>query len=294
MNVTRHFFAFPRSPDDPAADPAPVVADPAADPAAAVEPAVSDPVEPDPAPAPVADAPAMPAWALERIGEETNKRRAAEEMAQQNAARVREYEEIVKRLQTDPKAPVDPAKPAPRTDAPSPSVQQEAANIVFQRDVATISENGGKAFGAKWNEAVSRLNAFGANSNEFVADVMAIDQARAHEIMFDISQDGEKAVALARMAPARRIAEITRMAMTKAASATDPKPEPKADPKPASDPKPAISKAPAPKPAIAPLAAAPEVDPRTPEGNDKMSDAEFNDWWKREGGKKFFERRVAH
>jgi hypothetical protein len=79
------------------------------------------------------------------------------------------------------------------------------------------------------------------------------------------------------MDPRRRTVELTRMSMATAAPAADAKPAPK--PAPAAEVKP-LSRAPTPKPAIAPHAAAPEVDPTTPEGNEKMSDAQFEAWYK--------------
>lgn len=66
--------------------------------------------------------------------------------------------------------------------------------------------------------------------------------------------------------------------MATAAPAADVKPAPK--PAAAEAPKPALSRAPAPKPAIAPHAAAPEVDPTTPEGNDKMDDKQWEAWYR--------------
>jgi hypothetical protein len=237
------------------------------------EPELALEPQPDPAPPPSA-----PKWALERIGEETNKRQAAEELARQNAERASSYEEIIKRLQTEPK----PAETASPTQRPAvvpqdrSAVEQEAAQIVFKRDMANISETGAKAYGMRWNDAVQALDAYGANSTEFVGTVVdVVGPAKAHELMFQISQDPEKAVLLAKMPQTRRVAEITRMfdAMAEPKLAADPKP---ADP----SPKPAISRAPAPKPAVAPHAAAPDIDPRTPEGDARMSDSEWEVWYK--------------
>lgn len=275
MNWRRHFYDFPRSPDEGGA-PDPVVeavVEPVVEPVA--EPELQPDPEPDPAPQAIpTPAPTAPRWALERIGEETNKRQAAEE-------RARSYEEIVKRMQSQPKAPAaDPAAPAPQERLAAPvgdqsAVQQEAARIVFERDLVNVSNAGVTAYGGQaWGDAINLLNKCNANTAEFVASVMEIDPSRTHEIMFEIAKDPEKAVALARMTPVRRATEITRMSMPK----TDPKPA--IDPKQEVEPKPAVSRAPAPKPAIAPHASAPEVDPRTPEGNEKMTDAEFERWYK--------------
>lgn len=283
-------------PDDPIIpDPAEVVDPPApaaVDPApAAIDPPASDP-QPDPAPAadpapsPQPTAATMPRWGWDRLSEETNKRQAAEDRERAAVERANTMEEIARRLQAAPKDPADPPQPAPRAAAPAPAstpdaVQQEAARIVFNRDVQTISDTGFKTYGQRWTDAVGVLNACGANTLDFVASVIDIEPDKAHEIMFQIAQDGERAVSLARMTPTRRAAEITRMIMANAPAAADPKP---ADPKPAADPapaaKPALSRAPAPKPAIAPHAAAADVDPTTPEGNDKLDDKQFEAWYK--------------
>jgi hypothetical protein len=279
-----------RSPDEPAApaadapEPA-LVADPA--PAAdAPEPAADEPAA-DPAPAavvPPAPKAEVPKWALERIGEETSKRQAAETQARAAAQRAQDAEELARRLQAKETAPAADTT-ARRTEtaaAPDTAVEAKAAELLFQRDLQTVSQAGASAYGQKWDQAVKALDAYGANSLEFVANVMDIDRSKAHDIMFEIAQDGEKAVALARMTPTRRIAEITRMIMAQAAPAADTKTEPE----PKAEPKSAISKAPAPKPAIAGRAPEPEVNPMTPEGDAKMSDAQFESWYKAKYWKK--------
>lgn len=276
MNIMRKYLLSNvyRSPDDPVADPIePVAVDPVLSADPVVDPAVTDP---EPAPAPKSDP--TPKWALERIGEETGKRQAAEERERVATERANALEEITRRLQAGAK-PGDPAAPEPATRraAPASDVEQEAARLVFDRDVQRISETGLRTYGPKWADAVNILDRCNANSTDFVSSVMEIDPAKTHEIMFHIAQDPEKAVALTRMSPARRIAEITRIvdAMADPKAAVDPKPVP-------AEPKPAISRAPAPKPAVAPLAAAPEVDPSTPEGNEKLTDKQFEDWYKKQ------------
>lgn len=279
MNIMRKYLlsSVYRSQDDPVADPVePVAVDPALTADPVVDPAV---IDPEPVPAPKAET--TPKWALERIGEETGKRQAAEERERVATERANALEEITRRLQAgakpgDTPAPQPVPEPANRRAAAASDVEQEAARLVFDRDVQRISETGLRQFGPKWADAVNILDRCNANSSEFVASVMEIDPAKTHEIMFQIAQDPEKAVALTRMSPARRIAEITRIAdaMADSKAVVDPKPVA------AADPKPAISRAPAPKPAVAPLAAAPDVNPMTAEGNDKLSDQEFERWYK--------------
>lgn len=281
MNLMRKSWAdILRSPDEGGA-PEPelaLAAEPVIEPVVAETIIETEPVvQTVPVAAPAAPAAEVPKWALERIGEETSKRQASEERERLALERAQSFEEIVKRLQTNPK----PDAPATITREPvaapveQSAIEQAAARQIFQRDIATISDNGAKAYGPKWADAVAALNAYGANSTDFVSNVMAIDHAQAHDIMFQIAQDGEKAVALARMTPDRRIAEITRMVMAQSAAAPKPEAESKIEPKAAP-----VSRAPTPKPAIAPHAPAPEVDPTTPEGNEKMSDSEWAAWYK--------------
>ena len=272
------------SPDDPAAlevpvDPPVLETDPpAADPPAPV--AEDPPAPPAPAPAPPPAPKMVPLRVLqERVGEETTKRQAAERAAAEAEERARNYQEIVERLRAA-QPPADPAAAAahraPAAQAPltENAIREEAQRQILQRDLSDISQAGLNAYGQEWANAVNSLNSYGANSVEFVSNVMEIDKAKTHEVMFALAQDPEKAVSLARMTPARRISEITRMIDTMAKESA---PAPAA---PAAPPKPAISRAPAPPPQPRPLAPSPEVDPMTADGNEKMSDAEWERWYK--------------
>ncbi len=265
-------------PADVPADPVAQMADP---------PAADLPADPAPA-APPATRADTPRWALERIGEETGRRQTAEQRAAEAERRAADLQAMIERLQQPPAAgdppkaaaPPAPARPAVDQDA----VRQEAARLRFAEKLTDVSNAGANQYGQKWADAVAALNAYGANSEEFVASVIDIDAAKAHEIMFNIAQDGERAVALARMSPTKRAAEITRMIMAEAKNADpkalDPKP---ADPKAAAEPAkaaPQISRAPAPKPVLQPQAPAKELDPTNPDDNEKMSDSEFERWYK--------------
>ena len=276
--------------EQPTPDLAPVLADA---PIVTVEPA------PQPAPQPEPQTPTMvPLRVLqERVGEETTKRQTAEQRAIAAENRNKEFEQIVQRLQK----PADPANPASVVErapiAPAPiarpgDVDQNAIAIARQQlTLQSVSEAGIKAYGEKWDEAITALNAYDANTVDFVMGVVAVDQTKAHEIMFQLSKEPEKTLALAKMPLERRIAEITRMADKMPQT---PAPEIKADPAvPAPKPAEPISRAPAPKPALAPLAPAPAVDPTTPEGNEKIEDKDWEKWWKTEGENKFMQRRSA-
>lgn len=245
------------------------VADPVVDPAPAPEP------EPKPDTPAIAEPPApvmVPLRVLqERVGEETNKRQAAEEAARQAEERSRSYEEIVKRLQAEPKPgeTVKPAAPAAPAADNRNAVEQEAARLIFLRDVQAVQAEGATAYGARWNDAVNALTAYGAAADEFVSQVMEINKDKAHDILFAIAQEPERAIGLTKMSPARRIAEITRISDAMA------KPEPKTETKPAESVKPAISKAPTPKPVVAPHAPTIEIDITNPDHHEKMSDRDF-------------------
>lgn len=268
-----------RSPDDPAApEPEAVAEAPAPDETTPAE--QPDAAQLEPQAEPVAQAPAStaPKWALERIGEETSKRQAAEQAAREAIERANTFEEITRRLQAagkDGQQPAERTSPAPQpTASDDAEIDRRAEHKLFVRDVDAMRQEGLKSYGAQFMEAIQALNAVGAANDDFVAQVLAVDKANAHSLINGLAHDLEKAASLVRMDPARRIAELTRMSMAQAAAT------PKTEAKPAPEPKPALSRAPAPKPSIAPLAAAPEVDPTTPEGNDKMSDRQFEDWYK--------------
>ncbi len=159
------------------------------------------------------------------------------------------------------------APPAtPRSQQPNEDVQRAAAEMVINRDIARVNERGMSAYAGQWNDTVSALSAFGVNTPDFLVDVIDIDPANAHQIMHDIAQDGERAVALASMSKARRIAEITKMTMAVERGADGkfiPKDPPKEPPK-------KVSQAPPPPPAVTPSASK-EVDWRA----DNSSEDEF-------------------
>ena len=155
-------------------------------------------------------------------------------------------------------------------------IDRRAAEKVFQRDAQLVSETGFKTYGQGWVDAVNALNAYGINSSEFVGSVMEIDRNRAHEIMHAIAQDGEKAIALANMSPARRIAEITKISMT----TTEPvKTAPAAPPAPAKT----VSKAPAPPPPVDPSASK-VVDGYSDDATEEQFTEQFNRRMKERAG----------
>jgi hypothetical protein len=260
MDLLRTYFVpVFQAPDAPGenADPPVVVPDPA--------------VNPEPPLEPVASAAKMvPVDVMVR--EITPLRAKVRETEAELAAERRknaEQNELLARLQN----PNNPQPPARQTIQPPPldDVDRRAAELVFRRDAQQVSETGLKTYGQGWVDAVNALNAYGVNSDDFVSSVIEIDHGKAHEIMHAIAQDGEKAIALANMSPARRIAEITRMAMAPAAQKTEPTP-PAAPVAPAKT----VSKAPPPPPPVDPSASKVK-DWRSDDASDDEFTAGFNE-----------------
>lgn len=273
--------SIPRSPDDPAAgdpvepvagdtsalQPEPVAGDAAPEPeAAAPEPVVAPKPEPRMVPLRVMQ---------ERIGEESAKRQQEADRAAAAERRAADAEEMIRRLQADPAAPKPPAAAAPQgrtQDEFDAAVQRTAAIQRMGEDTVAV-KNAGLAQFPDFNESLAMLNAIGlTNDAEIVLDILAVDKANAHVLIDKLAKDPERAAAFVTMNPRHRIAELTRMTTLAEAA----KPAAAVEPKPTQ-----ISRAPAPRPSIAPQAGAPEVDPRTPDGNDKMDDSAWNAWYQK-------------
>lgn len=289
MNFRRYLLSSVyRSPDEPAVEPE-VVEVAAVEPVnaldGAAEPAADAPVVEEPAPAPAPAAAdhgnkGKTPWYMGRINEETNRRNAEAEARRAAETRAANAEALLERLQNGGKegdAPAPKARTEPAPQEFETAVQAEAARRDVMRQCDTVAGAGFAKF-PDWAEKTNILGALNAATPDFVMDVVAVDPANAHKLLYDLANDPERAARLVAMNPRSRTVELTRMSMA-TAPAADAKPAPK--PAPAVEaPKLALSRAPAPKPNIAPHAAAPEVDPRTPEGNDKMSDAQFETWYK--------------
>jgi hypothetical protein len=292
MNILRHLdfnSVICRSPDDPAAAPEPVIVEPAplaAEPPApepAPEPVIVEPaLEPAPA-APLAaeQPPTIPVKTFQRVVAEVREdRRQADARAQAAEQRAADLQAIIDRMQADPAAapapraaPAEPASRAAPTDFQA-AVRAQAAKDRLYEDTLAVRATGESKF-PDFNQSLGILTAIGATNDDFVSDLLAVDKEGAHIILDILAKDPEKAASLVTMDSRRRIAELTRMTVAPAAAAPQPAPAPAA---------PAISRAPAPAPRIAPVAQAQEVDPTTPDGNDKMSDAQWEKWAKSQGG----------
>lgn len=268
---------------DPPAPPAPLVAAagdppaPVAD-AAAIDPAVAgDPPEASAVePAlpgvlqPAADSKKVPKWMRERLSEETQAKHAERTRAEAAERRAQEAEELARRLQADGnQSPAAPAQQPPVPDF-NEAVRTEAARQRFVDDTIVVRD-AGLATIPNFNETLGLLNTIGATSDDFVADVLAVDKANAHFLFDKLAQDPEKASSLVKMNSRTRIAELTRMSMTQpAATALTPIPA-AAGRQPAAPAARQVSRAPAPAPAVDPSASK-VTDWRS----DEASDAEFS------------------
>ena len=272
MNILRHLYLSTamRSPDEPVA-PEPEIIEPVAE--VIPEPVAEIPPEPEPVVEPAKPEPphgnkGQTPWfqrVIAEVRQEKNQERTAREAAEQRAA---DLQAIIERLQADPKAAPPAAKPK---EQPAPdfqaAVKAQAAKDRLYEDTMTVRSAGESAF-PDFNQSLGILTAIGATNDDFVSDVLAVDKAGAHVIFDKLAKDPEKAASLVGMDSRRRIAELTRMADA-------PKTEVKQE-----APKAPVSKAPSPAPRLAPLATAQEIDPNTPEGNDKMTDAQWEKWFK--------------
>lgn len=251
--------------------------EPAVDPAIAAnpEPVVEAP-EPEKAEAPAEQPKPEPKqktpWFMERINEETNKKREAEERARRAEADAEQLRALLEASQTKP-ADGEAPKPAvtPRV-APKPTgnedfdaaVARGVAQAQFARDTQDVLDAGNGEF-SDFGETVGIMQAIGMANDDFVQDVLSVDKASAHKIFDRLAKNPEQARQYVRMSSKARIAALTRMIM-----ADEQKPAAPAKPAPK------VSSAPPPKQGIDPVAAADESDM-----GDGVSDEEFSRKWDR-------------
>ena len=154
---------------------------------------------------------------------------------------------------------------APSQSLDDAEVDRRADYKLFLRDVASMRQQGEEAFGkGEFDGVVQNLAAYGADNDEFIRQVMAVDRSNAHVMLKDLADDPARAIGLVNMNPTQRIAELTRMSInSKAGKSVELAPVAKVAPK-------AISAAPKPAPAIS-ASSSTTVDWRS----DKASDDEF-------------------
>jgi hypothetical protein len=174
-------------------------------------------------------------------------------------------------------APKSP--PAPSQALDDAEVDRRAEHKLFLRDVAHMRQIGEEAFGkGDFDAVVQNLTAYGADNDEFIRQVMAVDRSNAHALLKEIAEDPARAIGLVNMNPTQRIAELTRMSIGSKTA----KVAPEAPAKPASK---AISAAPKPAPAIS-SSSSTAVDWRSDKATDKEFDAGFDEMMKRRAARR--------
>ena len=242
----------------------PAVAGGAADPGAAGG-------TPEPKPAPVGEVVPRKVF-LDRVNEETNKRRASEQALTEANKRAADAEALAARLQQAGAKPGEHAAAPMRTEVqPQPQDFQAQVRIEAQRqriyeDSVEVLNAGSGAF-KDFSDSLGILKALNVTNDDFLADLIAVDKLNAHIILDRLAKDPTRAQTLAAMDSRRRTAELTRMAMAEQA-------KPAAGAAPAAKPA-SVSRAPAPAPVLEGTQAN-VVDALT---DDKASDQDFSKAW---------------
>lgn len=254
------------------APPPPPLEVPAMDPPAPEIVAEAPPAPTPPAPEPSKE---LPAWALKRMTDESERARVASERATAAERRAQEAEALASRLRAPNDPPVPP--PEPRRAPPlapgehSPEVLAAAQQLRLGEQVASLRAKGLAQFGEGFERSVQTLVALGAATPDFVSDVLAVDPDQAHVIFSNLAKDAEKTVYLKDLPQNRRIAELTRMSVALNAAKDTPAPAAPATP-PRGTPTAAptrVSQAPAPAPRVTPSSPKPEVDWRSDANTDE-------------------------
>ena len=216
-------------------------------------------------------APAKSPWYLQRIAEESAKRQQESTRAADLERRLADAEALAARLQAGREGNQNDRQLPPssqQNDAQRRAeIQQEATRQRFYEDTSEVRSRGLSQFGSAFGETLSILNAVGATSDDFVADVIAFDKQNAHAILDQIAKDPERAAALAQMTSRQRIAEIARMTIKPAESALA---------APAAPAPRQVSKAPPPPPPVQ-TSAKKVVHGYSDEASDEEFTAQFND-----------------
>ncbi len=234
---------------------------PAATEPVAVEPAAADGgADPEPAiaePAAPAISPAERAALLATITGLRAKNREIDDRAARAEQAARDAQALADRL-----AKGDKPDPVPQTPQRASAAQDDDAAVnaraeylLYRRDAAAVGERLSKQFGQqRFNDAVNLLSAATTdNGDDMLRSIMAVDKDNAHLLLNELSQNPERIISLANMDPARRISELTRMAIA-AAPAAKVEPAAAAVVPAKAAPAKTVSKAPAPAPALVPSA----------------------------------------
>lgn len=230
--------------------------------------------------APISEEPAVkrkgPSDSL--IGELTAqraRRRDAEARAERLDRELSDAKALIERFASkDPNAQTSPRLPSPTFQPQDDDTRIKAAVAKARYDEKTeaIYAKGHGDFGtAEFNEATNQFaGTVGDGVVPLVSDIMDVAGENAHKVIYELSADPARAIAIRDMSPTRRAIAIHKMVeMTEAPVAA----------KTALSPAPTkVSKAPAPAPQIQVTAKTEKI--RDWANSDKMSEDEFSAWWK--------------
>jgi hypothetical protein len=241
------------------------------------DPSVIPPVEP-PAGATIEPqkTPQLPSGVIDELTKLRAEKRELGERAARLEREASEARALAERAVAADKAISPPTAPrVPPAPTEEAEIDRRAEYKLFQREVSSVITRGQKEFGlADFNETVRALQAYGADSDQFVSEVMAVDRDNAHKLLHTLAHDGAQTIGLLGMTPAQRLAELTRMHMA-AKSA-----EPATSAIPVVPAKPAVaatvSAAPRPAPVVEPSAGKTVM-----RYGDERSDAEFTEDFKK-------------
>src|SRR5579883_2221760 len=251
--------------DSAAPDPAPDAVVANVDPVAV--PPAADPLPTDAAPTPPKKEP-PPKWMLDRVAEETGKRRAVEGKVAElsdEVATLRRQLEAARGGQPPAQQPATPAQQAAVSQAQiDQAIEQRADAKLMQQARGEIVRAGHAEFGPQqFDQACNILAALDCVKDGFIADVLAVDRTNAHKLLTTLAMQPETAGRLSQLDSRARIAELTRLSMTAKPAAAPAAPAPAAR---------AVSRAPAPPPPVQPSAS---KEP-PPWYSDEASDADFD------------------
>jgi hypothetical protein len=93
------------------------------------------------------------------------------------------------------------------------AVEQAAAQRELARNTQDVFDAGVRDY-QDFRDSLNIMAAVGATSDEFAADLVAVDKANAHKIIHELAQNPELSKRLAAMSYRQRVAELTKMSLT--------------------------------------------------------------------------------
>lgn len=170
----------------------------------------------------------LPDWAADEIKEARRGKAQAKEEAERERAARRAAEELIEHLKKGnagasaavgdgavAAATVETA--AARATGQPPNAEKYNADVLAAAERVRFNEAcndvliAGTAEFKDFEKGVGVLNAANVLHDEFLMDVLAIDKANAHKVLYELAQDANKARRLAALPSRQRIAELVRL-----------------------------------------------------------------------------------